>query len=56
MKPTDDSQPNADARRHPKLTRWALHPLAHAAGLIGLHITALLVIDKTPLLALFGLH
>ncbi|MCY1144016.1 hypothetical protein OWR29_38985 [Actinoplanes sp. Pm04-4] len=51
----DAPRPVSTPPRH-RLTRWALHPLGHVISLVSLHIVALLVIDKTPLLLLFWLH
>ncbi|WIN00012.1 hypothetical protein ACTOB_003687 [Actinoplanes oblitus] len=36
--------------------KHAAHPVAHVSGLIGAHIVALTVLDKTPLLIILGLH
>lgn len=34
----------------------ATHPLTHISGLIGAHLVALTVMEKTPLLIILGLH
>jgi hypothetical protein len=39
-----------------RLARHALHPAIHIITLVALHTIALVVIDKTPLLALMFLH
>ncbi|EXG81979.1 hypothetical protein [Cryptosporangium arvum] len=41
--------------RH-RITRGALHPLTHIVTLVGLHVAALTVIEKTPLLTFLFLH
>jgi hypothetical protein len=39
-----------------RLLRHAMHPLTHLLTLLSLHIAALTLIDKTPLLTLLLLH
>ncbi|MEV6923984.1 hypothetical protein AB0M46_05650 [Dactylosporangium sp. NPDC051485] len=67
---TDTTTPAANTNRHVarhaapqgqhRHTRaaaeHALHMGKHVAALVGLHVAALGVIDKTPLLALLSLH
>ncbi|MFF5291861.1 hypothetical protein [Paractinoplanes globisporus] len=38
------------------LTRHLAHSLVHVVGLIAAHTAALMVLEKTPLLALLSLH
>ncbi|GIF69355.1 hypothetical protein Ais01nite_73900 [Asanoa ishikariensis] len=37
---------------HRRIMRHALHPVAHILALVSLHSVALLVVEKSPLLAL----
>jgi hypothetical protein len=48
--------PEPKSSRRRALARHALHPVVHIATLVALHTAALLVLDKTPLLALLLLH
>ncbi|MET7397335.1 hypothetical protein ABZS66_28005 [Dactylosporangium sp. NPDC005572] len=53
------AQHAATERPHRKtrtIAKHALHPVVHVAGLVSLHVAALGVIDKTPLLAVLSLH
>ena len=53
------AQHAAAERRHRKartIARHALHPVVHVATLVTLHSAALLVLEKTPVLALLSLH
>ncbi|MDP9792584.1 hypothetical protein J2S43_001096 [Catenuloplanes nepalensis] len=43
-------------RRARRLAAHALHPVVQVAALVSLHSAALLVVEKTPLLALLSLH
>jgi hypothetical protein len=38
------------------VARTAMHPMVHIITLVTLHVVALCVIDKTPLLALLFIH
>jgi hypothetical protein len=38
------------------IARHLTHPLAHVLGLLAAHTAALIVLEKTPLLALLSLH
>jgi hypothetical protein len=38
------------------LARHAMHPVVHIVTLVTLHVVALVVVDKTPLLALLLIH
>lgn len=49
----------ATERRHGRfrtVAKHAMHPVGHIVTLVTLHVAALSVIDKTPLLALLSLH
>jgi hypothetical protein len=48
------STPRRSVRR--TLARHAMHPVAHIAALVALHVVAFTVVDKTPLLALLFLR
>ena len=47
---------HALATAKPAVNRRLTHPLAHVLGLIAAHTAALVVLEKTPLLALLSLH
>ena len=47
-------QPKRSVRH--SLTRRALHPVTHVITIVMLHVAALTVIEKTPLLTLLLLH
>jgi hypothetical protein len=32
------------------------HPVAHLSAAISLHVVALFILEKTPILVLFGIH
>lgn len=38
------------------LARHALHPVVHIVTLVSLHVAALVVVEKTPLLSLLLIH
>ena len=38
------------------VARHALHPVVHIATLVSLHVAALVVVEKTPLLSLLLIH
>ena len=38
------------------VARHALHPVVHIVTLVSLHVSALVVIEKTPLLHLLLIH
>jgi hypothetical protein len=38
------------------LARHAMHPVVHIITLVSLHVAAMVVVDKTPLLTLLLIH
>lgn len=48
--------PEPKGSRRRSIARHALHPVVHIITLVALHIAALVVIDKTPLLTLLLIH
>jgi hypothetical protein len=45
-------QPEDPRARYRRLARHALHPFTHIAALIGLHLVAVTILEKTPLIDL----
>jgi hypothetical protein len=48
--------PESKARLSQRFGRRALHPITHILALISLHVVALGLLEKTPLLTLLFLH
>lgn len=38
------------------VARHAKHPVAHLSAAISLHVIALFILEKTPILVIFGIH